>query len=133
MDGARTEMLLNERQQKATALAREMAKMPGVWVTSPLPLDDRARFRFQVLDSNRNEALQMLTDWGWSPSFCGTLPRVCPDGMKLASLYEIDLPRERQPVPDDRKIYGELAGNEKMSKDVQAIVDDWLGRKKQWR
>ena len=29
--------------------------------------------------------------------------------MKLASVYEIDLPRDRQPVVDDRPITGELA------------------------
>jgi hypothetical protein len=30
-------------------------------------------------------------------------PARCPDGMKLAAVYEIDLPRERQPIADDRQ------------------------------
>jgi hypothetical protein len=53
--------------------------------------------------------------------------------MQSAAVYELDLPKDRQPVPDDRKIYGELAGDERMSKDMQAILDDWLGKKRQRR
>jgi hypothetical protein len=94
-------MLLNERQQKAQALSREMAKMQGVWITSPLPLDDSAKLRFQLLDTCKNEVLQLLSDWEWKPVFCGFLPRVTFTGMQPACLYEIDLPRET-PVPDDR-------------------------------
>ena len=31
--------------------------------------------------------------------------------MKLAAVYEIDLPRERQPIADDRTIRSELASS----------------------
>jgi hypothetical protein len=126
-------MLLNERQQKATALAREMGKMDGVWITSPLPLDDWAKLRFQVLDSNHNEVLQTLKDWGWEPTFVSPLPRITFTGMQSAACYEIDIP-QRQVIVDDRRIPdAELASTKQMSKDVQAILDDWRGRKKQWR
>jgi hypothetical protein len=99
---------LSERQQKAADLAREIHRM-GAWVTNVMPLDDNARLRFQVLDSDRSRIIQTLTDWEWEPAFCGTYPRICNDGFKLASVFEIDLPRERQPIMDDRTIRGEIA------------------------
>jgi hypothetical protein len=126
-------MLLNERQQKAQALSREMAKMDGVWVTSPMPLDDRARLRFQVLDSNHNEVLQTLTDWGWEPAFVSLLPRVTFTGMQSAACYEIDIP-QRQVIVDDRRIPdAERASDKKMSDEVRAIIDEWRGKKAQRR
>jgi hypothetical protein len=104
--------LLSERQQTAAALARELQKLDGVWITNPMPLDDNARgLRIQILDSERQKVLQLLADWEWSPAFCGTYPRICPDGWKLASVYEINLPRERQPIVDYRTIRGELASS----------------------
>jgi hypothetical protein len=102
--------LLTERQQKAADLAREIHRM-GAWVTNVMPLDDNARLRFQVLDSDRPRIIQTLTDWEWSPAFCGTYPRICPDGFKLASIFEINIPGERQPIVDDRTIRGELASS----------------------
>jgi hypothetical protein len=116
-------MLLNERQQKAQELSREMAKMHGVWIVSPLPLDDGAKLRFQVLDTRKNEVLQLLGDWEWKPMFCGFLPRVTFTGMQPACLYEIDLPRERPPVPDDRTIRNDItdAEREKAKAEVAAM------------
>jgi hypothetical protein len=105
--------LLTERQQKAQALSREMAKMHGVWIVSPLPLDDNAKLRFQVLDTRKNEVLQLLIDWEWKPVFCSFLPRVTFNGMEPAYLFEIDLPQERPPVPDDRTIRGDITDREK--------------------
>jgi hypothetical protein len=101
--------LLSERQQKAEQLARELGKLDGVWVSSPLPLDDNAKLRIQILDSRKNEVLQLLSDWEWQPVFCGPLPRVTFRGMDAASLYDIDLPRERQSVVNDRVIPGEVS------------------------
>src|SRR5947208_16868722 len=98
--------LLSERQQTAQALAREIIRM-GAWVVSP-PGDER--IRFQVLDKDRNAILEKLGSWNWSPVFVGTHPRICPDGWKLTSVYQIELPPERQPIVDDRQpIMGELA------------------------
>ena len=115
--------LLSERQQKAEQLARELGKLDGVWVSSPLPLDDNAKLRVQILDSRKNEVLQLLSDWEWQPVFCGPLPRVTFRGMDAASLFDIDLPRERQPViGDDRRIpTGELA-SDKREKTPDEIV-----------
>jgi hypothetical protein len=83
--------------------------MAGVWITSPLPLNDDAKLRFQVLDNRKNEALQTLTDWGWEPRFVQILPRIDAASFKVipAAIYEIDLPKERQSVPDG-KIFGEV-------------------------
>jgi hypothetical protein len=113
--------LLTERQQTAAALAREIQRM-GAFVVNPMPLPDDQKLRLQVLDANRQQVLEQLSQWNWSPTFYGTLPRICSDGWKLASLYEIDLPRERQPVLDDRQtIYGEIARPEKTDVELEGI------------
>jgi hypothetical protein len=112
--------LLSERQQTAAALAREIQQM-GAWVTSPMPLDDWAKLQFQVLDSNRQQVLEKLSSWDWTPTWCSNLPRVCTDGWKLASVYEIDLPRERQPVATDRHS-GEIANREEEKKNAMQVA-----------
>jgi hypothetical protein len=38
-----------------------------------------------------------------------------------ARMYELDLPRERQPVLDDRTIKGEVAERVKTSAEVEAV------------
>jgi hypothetical protein len=119
--------LLTDRQRTAESLAREISLMGG-WVTSPMPLDNGAKLRFQILDENRDATIARLSSWNWSPSFVSTLPRVCTDGWKLASIYEIDLPREPQYVVDDT-IRGELATGEKPSAECVAMMEACLGRK----
>jgi hypothetical protein len=48
--------------------------------------------------------------------------------MKLANVYEIYLPRERQPVADDRAVIsGGIGGKEKTSFEVQQVLR-YLGR-----
>ena len=74
--------LLAERQQLAAALSRELHKL-GVAVINPMPLPDDKRLRFQVLDTDRHKVLERLC-WNWGPICCGTMPRVCFDGMKFA-------------------------------------------------
>ena len=96
--------LLNERQEKAAALAREIGKIDGVWVTSPLPLDDHAKLRLQIREIDRNHVVQMLKDWGWDPVFLSVLPRICTTGLIAAGIWEIDIPKPRQDVVDDRTI-----------------------------
>ena len=114
--------LLNERQEKAAALARELGKMDGVWVTSPLPLDDHAKLRLQIRDISRNEVIQMLKDWGWDPVFLSVLPRICTTGLIAAGLWEIDIPKPRQDVVDDRpRVQGEIATREKSNYEVEQI------------
>src|SRR5262245_33291564 len=121
--------LLTERQQQAQALAHEIQRMGG-FVINPMPLDNKARLRFQVLLEHRDEVLERLSSWNWHPIYCNNLPRICPDGMKAAWVYEIDLPPERQPVFDDR-ISGEI-GRTKTTPEVQAFLDHigWYGKKK---
>jgi hypothetical protein len=113
--------MLSERQKTAESLAREINRM-GAWVINPMPLDANAKLRFQVLDDNREKVLEKLAGWDWSPSLCGTFPRICLDGMKPANVYEIDLPPERQPVADDR-IPGEIA---KRDPELEKAIADML-------
>jgi len=113
--------LLSKRQQTAAALARELGEMAGCWVTSPLPLDDGQRLRVQVLDTERIYFVQAVRDLGLGePVFVSILPRVTFTGMLGACLYEIDLPRERQQIIDDR-IRGEIATKEKTPYEVEQV------------
>jgi hypothetical protein len=83
-----------------------------------MPLNDDSKFRFQVLDTERERLLELLRSWEWQPAFCGSLPRVTFTGMQAACVYEIDLPRERQPIVDDRTIRGEIADREEESAEL---------------
>src|SRR5262245_9908586 len=108
--------LLNERQQRARAIADELGRMQGVWVVSPLPLDNGSNFRVQILDgSYKNAVIQVLRDWGYAPIFVSLLPRVTPHGFVMAGIYEFDLPQERQPIINDRTIGGEISSSSKKS------------------
>jgi hypothetical protein len=114
---------MNARQKKAEDLARELGKMPGCWVVSPLPLDDDARgLRVQILDSERDKVITTLCEWKWLPAMVQNHPRFCPDGLKAASLFEVEIPKERQSVlPDSPKVSGELARREKPNVETEAI------------
>ena len=119
-------MSLSERQLTAQSLASEINSL-GAWCVSPMPLDDNARLRFQVLDSDRDKVLEKLSSWNWSPILVSTLPRVCNNGWHLASVYEIDLPRARQFVYDGR-IHRDIADKEKKQAEVDILK--YLGWKK---
>jgi len=99
-------MALSNRQQLAKRLADELGKYEGVWIVSPLPLDNTAKLRVQILDTECNAMLQIIRDWGWDPVFVSLSPqRVTYAGFQMAPVYEVDLPRDRAPVPvDDRTI-----------------------------
>ena len=101
-------VLLTERQQMAAALAREFDKLSGVWVVSPLPLDNNRKLRVQILDSVRNSVIQTIRDWGHDLVCVSVQPRIVPGGPEAACVWEIDLPREQVPV-QDRTIHGEIA------------------------
>src|SRR5262245_9965567 len=124
-------MVLSERQQLAKRLADEIGKFDGVWVTSPLPLDDNAKLRFQLLDMERNHVLQTLKDWGWNPVCLSVLPRVHSTGLIAACLYEIDLPKPRQEIPQDsRAIPKDDIGRREKNFEVEAIVNEFYGMKR---
>jgi hypothetical protein len=115
--------LLNERQRTADALMHELHRL-GAWVTNPLPLRDDERLRFQILDTSRPQILEKLSQWGWGPSLVGNAPRVTSQGMQAATLYELDLPRDRQPIPDDRvkgTVSDEYNRREKTPAEVEAM------------
>jgi hypothetical protein len=114
--------LLTDRQRTAQALAKELLAM-GAWVINPLPLDDNAKLRFQVMDVDRDRVIEKLSSWDWSPTLVGFHPRITSRGMEAATLYEINLPADTPAVPAyDRKIIpGELAERQKMSVEVEAL------------
>jgi len=123
-------MVLSERQQVAKKLTEELGKMDGVWVTSPLPLDDNQKLRLQIKDIDRNEVLQILKDWGWDPVCVSVLPRVCSTGLMAACLYEIDLPKPRQDIVDDRAIPKDDVGRRGQSAETKAMLEAIYGKQR---
>jgi len=122
-------MVLTERQQLAKRLADDLDSMDGVWVTSPLPLDDNHKLRLQIKDIDRNEVLQLLRDWGYDPVCVSVLPRVCTTGLIAACLYEIDLPQPRQDIVDDRAIPKDDIGRRGRDSEIKAMLEAIYGRK----
>jgi hypothetical protein len=124
-------MVLSERQQLAKSLADELNKMDGAWVTSPLPLDDDAKLRVQIKDIDKNRIIQWLRDLGWEPVCVSVLPRVCVTGLIGACLYEIDLPRERQAIPqDDRAIPKDDVGRREKNREVDLMLEAIYGKRR---
>jgi hypothetical protein len=125
---------MNQRQQKAADLTREIQKM-GAAVINPMPLADGCRLRFRVLSGAQSETLvQTLREWEWDPTYVTSGPEFRPDGTtQMSNLYEIDIPTPRTAVPSDRIPNYELAGKEKPSAETQAMLDEWLGKKRQRR
>jgi hypothetical protein len=123
-------MVLTPRQQVARNLANELGKMDGAWVTSPLPLDDNAKLRFQLLDLERNHVIQTLKDWGWNPVCLSVLPRVHSTGLIAACLYEIDLPRERQPIPQEGIIPKDEIGKRERSRETELMLEAIYGKRR---
>jgi hypothetical protein len=111
---------LTERQQQAQALTHELQRL-GAFVLSPMPLSDDAKLRFQVLDDDREFLLGKISSWGWSPTLQGAVPRFTPQGALPSTIYELDLPRPRQAVVDDRTIKGEIASNKAANAEVEAF------------
>src|SRR5262245_15428607 len=116
-------MALSNRQQLAKRLADELGKYEGVWIVSPLPLDNTAKLRVQILDTECNAMLQIIRDWGWDPVFVSLSPqRVTYAGFQMAPVYEVDLPRDAAPVPaDDRTIRGEIAQPKKTDVEIEGM------------
>ena len=123
-------MVLSERQQLARRLADDLDKLDGVWVTSPLPLDDNHKLRLQIKDIARNEVVQLLRDWGWDPVCLSVLPRVCSTGLMAACLYEIDLPQPRQDIIDDRAIPKDDVGRRARDSETKAMLEAIYGKQR---
>src|SRR5262245_10503432 len=94
---------LTARQLQAEVLCRDIQRL-GAWCLSPMPLREDSRLRFQVLEGDQDELLEMLTNAGWNPVFCNHGLRFTPQGAKPSIIYEIDIEHERPAVVDDRKI-----------------------------
>ena len=94
---------LTARQLQAEVLCRDIQRL-GAWCLSAMPLNENQRLRFQVLEGDQDELLEMLTNAGWNPIFCNHGLRFTPQGAKPSIIYEIDIEHERPVVVDDRKI-----------------------------
>jgi hypothetical protein len=110
---------LTERQLQAQALTQELQRL-GAFVLSPMPLNDDAKLRFQVLDDDREFLLGKISSWGWSPTLQGAVPRFTPQGGLRSTIYELDLPHPRQAAVDDRTIRGELS-NKAVNAELEAF------------
>jgi hypothetical protein len=106
------QMVLNGRQRLAQALTREINGLGCAWVTNAMPLRDDEELRLQILDENRSQVLEKLSNWGWAPTPCGNLPRITAKGFCGATLYQLDLPRQRQAIADDRAIPAGIVADE---------------------
>jgi hypothetical protein len=114
-------MTLSPRQQRADFLARTIQGF-GAWVVSPLPLDDAASLRYQVLDGDADRLVEIICGlgMGFMPARLQVHYRVTSSGLKPATLFEVNIPRERQQIPD-RKIYGEVEERKKTDAEVEAV------------
>jgi hypothetical protein len=96
---------LTLRQEKAQKLADELGRCRGCWVVTPLPLDNDTRgLRVQILDSERDSVVEELCGSGRLPNLVSPFPRFTSAGLVPASMFEIEISKERQPVPDSPKI-----------------------------
>ena len=94
-------MLLNNRQQQAQAIARELQKFDGVWVINPMPLNDNNQLRIQILEAScdRNRIFQAVADWGFgTPAFVSMTPRIIGSGM--AALIPPNTPHALEVLED---------------------------------
>jgi hypothetical protein len=113
--------MLSERQQLAASLASELYKL-GAWVTNAMPLRSEDSLKFQVRDIDRDQVIAKLRAWDWNPTPCGVLPRITHSGLEQASVFQLDLPPERQPIPTvDRAIIRD-AKAEKRADEVIAML-----------
>jgi hypothetical protein len=102
-----------------------LERLGGCWVVSPMPLDPDAKgLRVQILDVDCDRIVTAICAAGWIPARLQSHPRfVTGGGLVPASLYEIDIPRERQPVVDSgpKVVPSEPAKREKTPHEVQAV------------
>jgi hypothetical protein len=115
--------LLSERQQTAAALCREIQRMGG-HVVNPMPLRDGEQLRFHVPSASRNQILEKMSSWNWSPQFCGMTTHYVSGSYavdSLCSVYEIDLGKEATPIPTER-------GTREIPREVREFSKLW-GRK----
>ena len=124
-------MVLSERQQLARRLVDDLVKMCGVWVDSPLPLNDGAALRVHVLETERAYFLQVVRDFGFEPTFLTIKPRVCAVGFNEGtSLWEIELPCDK-PIPqDDRAIPKDDVGRRAQSAETKAMLEAIYGKQR---
>jgi hypothetical protein len=116
--------MLTERQKKADLLARELRQCKGCWVVSALPLDSNTRgIRVQILDSERDSVVKDLCEGGWIPNMVSPFPRFTGTGLVAAHMFEITIPQERQPVPQDcpKVVANESPKREKTPHEVEQV------------
>src|SRR5689334_4689744 len=124
--------LLTERQRTADSLMHELHRL-GAWVTNPLPLRDDERLRLQILDTDRAQILEKLSQWGWGPTLVGNAPRITSQGMQAATLYELDLPRDRVPIADDRVMPAGIISDENRRREKTPLEVEAMRKYLGWK
>ena len=90
-------MMLSERQKHLASEVNRCVRGAGGSVIS---WPQERRLRFTVMDEGIGEQLlEQLGRYGLFGSRIGMVERVGPDGIGMATLYEIELPREPAPQP----------------------------------
>jgi hypothetical protein len=121
-------MVLTDRQMLAQALTKEINSLGYAWVCNALPLKESEELRVQVLDENRQQVVEKVSNWGWALTPIGCLPRITPSGFHGATLYRLDLPQDRPLVATDNPVMpSELVSREKSAAEVKAVMK-YLGR-----
>jgi hypothetical protein len=96
--------VLTPRQQLAADLSADLQKM-GAAVITPLPLSPDARgLKVQIQTADRDRIVTAICEAKWIPSQLHSMPYFFNNRMVDASLWEIPIPHERQPVPAETKI-----------------------------
>jgi hypothetical protein len=113
--------VLTENQKVVQALTDELHRLGAFVVSWP----GSERLRFQVLSPQCESTLQKLRDLGFESVFCNSGLRFVRNAAEPCNTYEIDLPKPRQPVADDRTIRGELANRTPKDRETDAILKDW--------
>jgi hypothetical protein len=122
--------MMTPRQEKADAIARGLRKNFGddAVVINPLPLSSDQQMKIQIVDAKRDAVIRKLCNWGWIPAYLGVHYRVTTGGLVPASLFEVRIAEERQPIPD-RRIHGEIADERKKNQAEVDAMRKHLGRK----
>src|SRR5262245_49916051 len=115
----RTQQIDPDMSPDIALVKSEMAPLTERQQQAAVPLNENNRLRFQVLTAGCESILQPIGEWGWSPILCNHGLRFTPRGAEPSIIYEIDIPRTRQPVVDDR-IRGEIA-SDKAHPEIEAF------------
>jgi hypothetical protein len=111
---------LTSRQTKVSEIVKALQEL-GAMVTSPLPLPaDQSSLYFTVTEQPEQKCLDMLQGAGWSPKLIKLHPHfdIKSYSVVAASLYELPIPVDRQPVASDKVVGGEIGKTERSKEEL---------------